>query len=141
MPSAPYRRCTRGAFTALIAFAFLTLLFGCSKMADEPPTVDIKPAGTQLSFRQDVQPIFAAYGCPTCHGGTAGLTVGTVANLLAGGNHGPAIKPGKADSSILVQKLSTAPPFGVRMPQGGPYLPDATVNQIRVWIDQGAKDN
>jgi hypothetical protein len=120
--------------------AVVSLFAGCSKMADEP-AVNLKPPGSQISFRQDVLPIINSYGCPTCHGGIAGLTVSTVAGLLTGGDHGPAIRPGKADSSVLVQKLSATPPFGVRMPRGGPYLPDATVNEIRAWIDQGAKDN
>jgi hypothetical protein len=126
------------AVDSLVMLAFVS---GCAKMTNEPATVPIKPAGTQLSFRQDVQPIFNAYGCPSCHGGTAGLTIGTRANLLIGGDHGPAIIPGNADSSILIKKLSTTPPFGVRMPLGGPYLSDATVNEIKAWINQGAPDN
>jgi hypothetical protein len=121
-------------------FILLSLVAGCAKMSDEP-TVDLKPPGSQISFRQDVKPIFASFGCPSCHGGIAGLNVETVAGLLTGGDHGPAVKPGKADSSILVQKLSATPPFGVRMPRGGPYLSDPTLSEIKAWIDQGAKDN
>ena len=37
--------------------------------------------------------------------------------------------------------VTVYPPFGDRMPQGGPYLPEATVAIIRTWIDQGAQDN
>jgi hypothetical protein len=64
--------------------------------------------------------------------------VGTVAQLLTGGDHGPAIVPGKADSSNLVRKLPDPPPFGARMPMGGARLPDASINVIRTWINQGA---
>jgi hypothetical protein len=95
----------------------------------------------QLSFLSNVRPIFLVNNCINCHGGGVGLYVGTVAQLQQGGVHGPAIVPGNADSSLLVQKLSPSPPFGERMPQYGPYLSDSLVNIIRTWIDQGAKDN
>ncbi len=95
----------------------------------------------QVSFRSDVLPIFTAHGCIGCHGGTSGLYVGTVAQLLQGGVHGPAITPGNAATSTLVQKLSANPPFGARMPQGGPYLDPSTLQILENWINQGALDN
>jgi len=97
------------------------------------------PAGT--SFRNDVLPILSGAGCTGCHGVNGGLTVTSVAALLAGGDHGPAVVPGDAASSNLVRKLSPTPPFGSRMPLGGPYLPDASVGVIRAWINEGALDN
>jgi hypothetical protein len=102
---------------------------------------DPPPPPPQVSFMNHVRPIFAANGCDNCHGGNGGLNVQTVAQLLQGGNHGPAIIPGNSAGSNLVRKLSPTPPFGDRMPQGGPYLPDATVQIIRDWIDQGAQNN
>ncbi len=101
----------------------------------------ILPTPLQLSFLSNVRPIFLVNNCINCHGGGVGLYVGTVAQLQQGGVHGPAIIPGNADSSLLVQKLSPSPPFGERMPQYGPFLSDSLVNIIRTWIDQGAKDN
>lgn len=95
----------------------------------------------QLSFLRDVRPIFLIKNCINCHGGGVGLYVGTVAQLLQGGTSGPAIVPGSADSSLLIQKLSPNPPFGERMPQYGPYLPDSLDLIIKTWINQGAKDN
>ena len=65
----------------------------------------------------------------------------TVAQLLQGGVDGPAVISGKADASVIIKKLSANPPFGDRMPQGGPYLPDSTMQVIKDWINQGAKDN
>jgi len=116
----------------------LWLLSGCnSSMTD--PTVPAPSGGT--SFRSAVLPILRTNRCETCHGGTSGLTVGTVAGLLHGGDHGPAVLPGNADSSLIIRKLSPSPPFGSRMPLGGPYLPDSTVAVIRAWINEGAKDN
>jgi hypothetical protein len=89
----------------------------------------------------DVRPILARYGCISCHGGNGGLFVGTVEQLRQGGQHGPAVTPGNAAGSLIIQKLSSIPPFGDRMPQGGPYLPDSTVQVIRNWITEGALDN
>ena len=103
--------------------------------------VTVRAGVAQISFSQDVHPLFVQYGCTGCHGGTSGLTVGTVAGLLAGGNSGPAIIPGNGAGSTLVKKISPSPPFGSRMPQGGPFMPDATIAIIRTWIDQGALDN
>jgi hypothetical protein len=67
--------------------------------------------------------------------------VHTVADLLKGGVHGPAIVPGKADSSLIMKKTSPIPPFGDRMPQGGPYYSESIRAVIASWINQGAKDN
>jgi hypothetical protein len=103
--------------------------------------VTLRTTITQVSFSQDVLPLFVEFGCTGCHGGTSGLTVGSVASLLQGGNRGPAIIPGAGANSILVRKISPGPPFGGRMPQGGPFMSDATIATIRTWIDQGALDN
>ena len=65
----------------------------------------------------------------------------TAALLLKGGDHGPAVIAGKSESSILIAKLQANPGFGSRMPQGGPYLPDSTIQIIARWINQGAKNN
>ncbi len=93
------------------------------------------------SFSSDVLPIFSGAGCTGCHGGSGGLVVTSVAALLAGGDHGPAIVPGDAAASNIIKKLSPSPPFGSRMPLGGPYLADTTIGVIRTWINEGAKNN
>ena len=99
------------------------------------------PVPATRSFRTDVLPVFARQGCLSCHGGSGGLVVATVADLLKGGDHGPAIVPDSASRSVLVGKLGTPPLFGDRMPQGGLPLPAETIRIIAEWIDQGAKDN
>lgn len=103
--------------------------------------VQESPPPATVSFAQGVLPIFQRNGCIACHGGSGGLHVGTVAELLSGGSHGPAVVPGHADNSNLIKKLQSSPPFGVRMPQGGPYLPDSTVTVLRTWINEGAQNN
>ena len=101
----------------------------------------LRGAGAFVSFSRDILPIFSQKGCASCHGGSGGLFVGSVAQLLQGGDHGPAIVPGNADASHIVQKLSPTPPFGSRMPLGGPYLTTSTIQTIKDWINQGALNN
>ena len=126
--------------STIVLAGIISILAGCSDMGTEPAPPATLPPG-QVSFSQNVFPIFNNAGCTGCHGGNGGLSVGTVQQLLQGGNHGPAVVAGNADSSVIIQKLSASPPFGNRMPQGGPYLSDNTVAVIRAWIDQGAMDN
>ena len=131
---------------ALSAVAGLMVMSsGCKDMgvAPLPATVhaDTVSTGTTVSFQNNILPIFDRFGCYECHGGTNGLVVHTVADLLRGGIHGPAIVPGNADSSLIMKKTSPTPPFGDRMPQGGPYCSDSIRAVIALWINQGAKDN
>jgi hypothetical protein len=57
----------------------------------------------------------------------------------------PALKrvaPGDAANSYVVQKLEGAPTItGARMPFGGPYLDQATIDQVKAWINAGAQNN
>ena len=124
-----------------ILSALILSLCSCGEESMGPPMTGAPPPGGELSFSQNIRPIFNANRCSGCHGGTSGLTVTSVADLLRGGDHGPAIIPGNADSSLLIRKVSPTPPFGSRMPLGGPYLPDSTISVIRRWINEGAKDN
>ena len=126
--------------------AVMLVLQGCSDMGMDPVSSQVaqpppSPVSQNVSFKSEVVPILNKYGCAGCHGGSGGLYVQGVSQLLQGGIHGPAVAAGNADGSLLVRKLSSGPPFGDRMPQGGPYLPDSTLNIIREWINQGAKDN
>ena len=50
------------------------------------------------------------------------------------------VKAGDPDNSYIVQKLEGASGIsGVRMPFGGPYLPQSTIDVIRTWITNGAQ--
>ncbi len=49
------------------------------------------------------------------------------------------VKPGDPDHSYLVQKLEGRASVGARMPFGGPYLDQATIDVIRQWITDGAQ--
>lgn len=52
------------------------------------------------------------------------------------------IKPGDPNNSYVVQKLEGAATIsGARMPFGGPYLDQATIDQVRAWVSAGAANN
>ena len=130
---------------ATIALAMVGLM-GCADLGTDPSTAtsasqNQPQQSADVSFQNHIRPIFQSHGCVGCHGGSGGLSLQTVAQLLQGGSHGAAIVAGKAGSSTLIAKLSPNPPFGSRMPLGGPYLPDSTIQLIAQWINQGAKDN
>ena len=106
-----------------------------------------------VSFKKDVFPIIDKR-CLSCHAededNPSELSMDTYAMLMAGGKHGKPVIPGKSAESILVQKLSAAPPFGNRMPLNkkrriaegkAKWLSDEEVKTVADWIDQGAKDN
>jgi hypothetical protein len=52
------------------------------------------------------------------------------------------VKANDADNSYLIQKLEGAAGIsGARMPLGGPFLDQATIDQIKSWITSGAANN
>jgi len=52
------------------------------------------------------------------------------------------VKPGDPANSYLIQKLEGAPGIsGSRMPFGGPFLDQPTIDLIKAWITSGAPNN
>jgi uncharacterized protein (TIGR03118 family) len=52
------------------------------------------------------------------------------------------VKAGDPDNSYLIRKLEgSAGISGSRMPLGGPFLDQATIDQVRSWISNGAPNN
>ncbi len=100
----------------------------------------------QVSFKSDVQTIFAAH-CSACHISQkfGGLSLASYAGLQAGGSvvPGAVFKAGDHKDSILweIVQPGTGQPGGNRMPLGGPYLTSTEIDTIAKWIDQGAKNN
>lgn len=108
-------------------------------------TLAFKVRGTVVplvSFKNDVFPIFQGKGCVTCHGGNGNLFLDNYQDLMSGtSNHGPVVIPGNGEGSVIIKKLRGTAGFGSQMPLGGPYLPDATIALISLWITQGALNN
>ena len=74
--------------------------------------------------------------CLACHGqdGTQGLDLTTYVSALAGGAGGPAIVPGNAAASLLVEKQSGSQP----------HYSQLTADELEImvtWIGAGAPEN
>lgn len=117
--------------------------------------VDSDPA-TEVRFEAEIR--LALFDrddvhCTRCHtpdGETplglevSGLDLSSVTTLRTGGIQSAEtiVVPGSPCTSVLIQKLGQAPPFGARMPlDGPPYLSAAELQRIADWIVEGARDN
>ena len=100
--------------------------------------------GTEPTFT-NVSQIFQSH-CAPCHTSQAtnGVQLNTYNNVMGseGAQYGNnVVIPENADDSPLVDKIEPNPQHGVRMPQGGPYLSNDRIDQIKEWINDGAEDN
>jgi hypothetical protein len=132
------------------------LLAACAGNGDglnangQPITPGTNPTNNPLTADfQSVQDNVFTPICVRCHSGAAApeglqldaahsyaLLVGVPSSEMPNLNR---VTPGDPDSSYLVQKLEGASSIaGARMPFGGPYLPQATIDVIRQWITNGA---
>lgn len=109
-----------------------------------------------VSYRNDVLPLFerplGMAGC-SCHLPSSRRTVGIDATgldvssytaIMRGGtsSRDTAIVPGDPCMSLVVQKVSNAPPSGNRMPSDGPpYMSPKEIALLSDWIAEGALDN
>jgi len=93
-------------------------------------------------FREKVEPVLVTQ-CYRCHSAAAakvkgGLRLDTRAGLLAGGDTGPAVVPGKSGESLLVQAVRHED--GLEMPPKTPKLAAAVIADLAAWVDRGAPD-
>src|SRR3569623_3108964 len=93
-------------------------------------------------FEKRIRPVLVEH-CYECHNSRdkaeGGLAVDHRAGLLAGGDSGEAIVPGKATESLLIQAVRHQT-SELRMPKGGPKLPDAVIADLTKWVERGAVD-
>lgn len=88
-------------------------------------------------FDESIAPVLESR-CLRCHRGVAargGLRLETRDDLLTGGDSGPALEPGDADASLLLDMIAGDEPL---MPEEGEPLSDVEVDHLRQWIDAGA---
>ena len=122
--------------TGMIALAALTMI-GLSSCKKEE----------MVSYSQDVKPILDKY-CTECHlqGGegyiATGFSVASYADLMKGTRNGPMIIAGDSlGSNMLVLMEGRADP-SIKMPHGKSVSASKKeLDTIRLWIDQGAKNN
>jgi hypothetical protein len=100
----------------------------------------ITVAGDEVDYVKQIKPILAAR-CYACHSALrkkSGLRVDTAAELISGGDAGPAVVPGKSADSYLISMLTGE--SGTRMPpeDEGAALTADQIALFKRWIDQGA---
>lgn len=93
--------------------------------------------------------------CSSCHNGAGAMLPGVLnlsteqasfdnlvnqASLQVGGGAALRVTPGQPDNSYLIQKLENMQMVGGVMPPTG-MLPQADIDQIRLWITNGALRN
>jgi mono/diheme cytochrome c family protein len=104
------------------------------QLAQLPP-----PADRVVNFTRDIKPILEK-SCVQCHGhgrAKGGFQLDTRETLLAGGDSGPAIIPGKSAESLLIELVMGFDP-DTQMPKKGSKLTREEISLLRAWIDQGA---
>ncbi|WP_439621915.1 PSD1 and planctomycete cytochrome C domain-containing protein [Gemmata sp.] len=93
-------------------------------------------SGVDDHFEESIRPLLSEH-CFRCHGADkqkGGLRVDSREALLAGGDSGAAIVPGKPEESLFVQALKHD---GLKMPPSK-QLPDEQIAVLAKWIKDGA---
>jgi mono/diheme cytochrome c family protein len=103
--------------------------------------LEVVPANRsdEVQFARDLGKTFIEQ-CLECHGQQnprSGFSLNTFNRLLAGGDNGPALAPGKPGESLLARKLRGT--SGKRMPLERPPLSEETIAKIEKWIALGAR--
>jgi len=136
-------RFVRFAKVAVASMAAWAIFTPFNIRADEPAKADDAAKPAAVSYYRDIRPIFQA-NCQGCHqpakaGGSLDMTA-FKSLLLGGDSEKPAIVPGKASESYLIEQIT--PTDGeAAMPQGKKPLTQGEIDLIQHWIDQGAKDD
>ncbi|MBI3914787.1 MAG: hypothetical protein HY327_11470 [Chloroflexi bacterium] len=104
-----------------------------------PPVTVVPTPGAQVSFQNEVLPIFKEF-CLRCHGGTKpiqDMSLETYAGVMKGGLSGIVVKPRDPDGSIMIRYIQIDfMPFEIE-----PKLTKDQKQFIINWIAAGAPDN
>ena len=128
-------------FVHKIAAAALVLetWMPCASGAESPPTTE------QLNFfEKKIRPVLVEK-CSKCHGSEgspkAGLRLDSRDAMRRGGDSGPAVIPGDAEGSLLMEAIRYGDPDTAMPPKkSGGKLPDAVIADFESWIKMGAPD-
>ena len=99
------------------------------------------PLQAGADYLKEIKPLLNQR-CFACHGALkqkAGLRLDTAESILKGGKSGPALVPGDAGTSLILQRIGSADPDEKMPPahEGEPFTP-AQVSLLRQWIVDGA---
>jgi hypothetical protein len=120
---------------AIAGCIFVALLYGCA-------------CRQTISYHKDVYPILEI-NCLACHRPPDGegylkthLSMESYRSLMQGTLYGPVIIPGDSRKSILNMLVEGRADASLRMPhQRDESLTSREIEILRLWVDQGARDN
>ncbi|MEQ1861418.1 MAG: DUF1549 domain-containing protein [Chthoniobacteraceae bacterium] len=113
----------------------LPLLSVVAQAATLPP-----PAGREVDFVKDLQPLFEA-ACVKCHAkgkAKSGFSIETRESFLKGGDMEAGAIVGNSSESSIVKLVASTDSDEV-MPKKGSRWTAEQIGLLRAWIDQGAK--
>jgi len=99
-----------------------------------------------MSYKNDVLPVIKAR-CLECHqpGGEgfekSGLDLRTYEGLMKGTKFGPVVVPGDAFTSNFNVMVEGRANENLRMPHNRKKLTQCEIGILRLWVNQGAKNN
>lgn len=104
--------------------------------------------GTKISYQRDVHPVFAAR-CIDCHsrpGGEGyrktGLDLETYESLMRGSLYGPVVVPGNSSKSPLNMLVEgRAGDLSRVLKNQHDPMTNHEIELLRLWVDQGARNN
>ena len=120
----------------LLPFALSSSVFAAETKGDAMPET--------VGYYEHIRPIFQAK-CQGCHQpakAKSDYIMTEVASLIAGGENGAAIVPGKPEESYLLELVVThAGEKRPEMPPKDDPLTDYEVSLVKKWVEQGATDD
>jgi hypothetical protein len=122
----------KGLIAGAVMIAGAVFLAGCSPR--------------NVSFGGEVQPILSKH-CSECHAPgkpgfeASGFDTTSHQALMKGGKFGPLVKPGDAFTSALNMLVEGRASPSIRMPHGREKLAEKELEILKVWVNEGAKNN
>ena len=126
-----------GLVRRVIGTALMVFVVTALATAEEQPPGDnpFSPADLEF-FEAKIRPVLATH-CQECHGARkqeANLRLDSRAGLLAGGDSGPAARPGDPQHSLLIQAIHYS--GDVQMPPKG-KLDQDSIAALSSWVQRG----
>lgn len=126
-------------------------LYQCGSDDPSEPSTPDETIISDPSFSQHIQPIFDNNcALALCHvAGTIteldlsqGVAYNNIVNIDSGQDQSfKIVLPGNSTDSWLVMKIEGRQTAGLRMPPSADPLSDVRIQNIKNWVDRGAKDN
>ena len=110
----------------------LSLLVGGALAADDPEALKF--------FENEIRPLLAD-NCYECHGpeeAKGELRLDHIDHILVGGEYGPALEPGDAEQSLIIEVVRRDDPDFAMPPKEADALSASDIAKLEKWIKMGA---